>query len=251
MTTLDELNRFLDASLRDPNKEPEFFHALLDATLYAHAPLHDDSEQLRLVMFRHPIDHTFTVPVFTDEAKAEFAARGNVRIVSMSGRLLLEITHGASLTINPNDNWLTLYPEEANELLAHGTLPPIYRDQFHEDEAKSFKLNNVPAPLAKALRKSLPKLPGVEVAYVAGIRWSRDGRPDSLLIALGGTAHGSEREVRATATLLHPVFERIDRPVEMMHFNMADPKPDWIQHLGLKPVYRRKAGRPSPISKYN
>lgn len=251
MISLEDLNRLMEASIKDSRTEPEFFRALLDATLYAHAPLNDDSERLRLVMFTSPADHALTVPIFTDEAKAEFAARGKVRIVSMPGRLLFEITQGASLTINPNDNWCTLYPEEISELLATGTVAPIEHDHYEEGEATCFKLREIPPSLVKALRKSLPKIRSVEVAYVAGVKWRQADRPDGLVIVLGGGANSAEREVRATATALHALFERINQPVDMLHFDSTQAKPDWIHQLGLKAVYRRRASQLAPASRYN
>lgn len=251
MITADELNQLLDASVASPDKEPEFFRALLDATLYVHTPLHDDSPRLRFVMFSHPIDHALTIPVFTDAAKADFAARGKVRIVSISGRLLFESTKGASLTINPNDTWCTIYPEEINDLLLTGNIAWIRKFEIEEDEAHTFRLEKVPAPLIKALRKSLPKLSDVKVAYVAGVRWRQPNRPDSLMIVLGGSAHGAEHEVRATTTMLHPVFDRLNQAVDMQHFNGGDPTPDWIRALGLKPIYRRRASASTRASPHN
>lgn len=242
MITPEELNRLLEASVSNPTTEPEFFRALLDATLYAHTPLHDDSPRLRFVMFSHPIDHALTIPVFTDAAKADFAARGKVRIVSIPGRLLFEVTNGSSLTINPNDTWCTIYPEEISELLATGSIVPVRKFRLEENEASIFRLDKIPAPLIKALRKSLPKLADVKVVYVAGMRWRQPNCPDSLVVVLGGSAHGAEREVRATATMLQPIFERLNQSVDMQHFNGADSTPNWIRALGLKPVYRRRAG---------
>lgn len=251
MITPEELNRLIDESVANPDMEPELFRALLDAILYAHAPLHNDSERLRLVMFSHPIDHALTIPVFTDETKANFAARGNVRVVSMPGRLLFEVTKGASLTINPNDTWCTLYPEEISDLLATGNIAWIRKDQLGENEACAFKLDRIPAPLIKALRKSLPKLSDVKVAYVAGLHWRQPNRPDSLLVVLGGGAHGADHEVRATVTMLQPVFKRLNQPLDMDQFNGDDSTPDWIRHLGLKPVYRRRGGASTRMSSYN
>jgi len=250
MTTLEELNRLIETSLKDPGTEPALFRALLDATLYAHAPLNDPSERLHLVMFPHPFDRTLTIPIFTDEAKAEFAARGNVRIIAMTGRQLLEITMGASITLNPNDNWCTLYPEEICELLASGMIATVRKDELQEGETQCFKLNEIPVPLVKALKKSLPAIRSVEVAYVAGLKWREANRPDGLLIVLGGGAHSAEREVRAAATALQDVFARLEQSVDMLHFDSAQAKPGWIHELGLNPVYRRRRGSPA-ASPYN
>jgi len=251
MASSAALDTLMEQSIRDFRKEPEFFRALLDAIVYAHAPLDDQSERLRLVMFKSPDDGELVIPVFTDEGKAEFAARGNVRIVSMTGRTLLEITRGAVVMINPNDARCTLYPEEIGELLASGTIAPVQHDEFRANETQCYKLDRVPRLLARTLKKSLPGLPTIDVAYVAGLRWQQEDRPDSLLIALGGRPDKAEREVRATATALHHAIEELGLLVDMIHFNSRQAKPDWIRRLGLTPVYRRRLGQPVTVSKYN
>ena len=146
------LDRLIEAAAKDPSREPELFQALLGATMYAHSPIGDKSERLRLVMFKSPDDGSYVVPVFTDKAKAEFAARGKVRLVEGTGRELLEITRGATVMINPNDVRCTLYPEEISELLASGTIVPVQKDNFEESQTQCFMLR-------KAIKKSLRVLP--------------------------------------------------------------------------------------------
>lgn len=247
MITPEELNQLQDACVANPDAEPEFFRA----TLYVHTSVHDDSPRLRFVMFMHPIDHALTIPVFTDKSKADFAARGKIRVVSIPGRLLFETTKGASLTIDPNDTWCTLYPEEITALLATGDVACVRKFTLEENEASVFKLEKVPAPLIKALRKSLPKLADVKIAYVAGVRWRQSNHPNSLMIVLGGSVHGAEREVRAATTMLHSVFERLNQTVDMQHFNSVGPPPDWVGHLGLKAVYRRRTNASTQGSPLN
>jgi len=251
MASSTALDTLMEQSIRDFRKEPEFFRALLDAIVYAHAPLNEQSERLRLVMFKSPDDGELVIPVFTDEGKAEFAARGNVRIVSMTGRTLLEITRGAVVMINPNDARCTLYPEEICELLASGTIAPVQKDQFQENETRCYKLDKLPRALAKALKKSLPHILGIEVAYVAGLKWRQKDRPDSVVIALGGRADRAEREVRATVTALHRLLGEPGFPMDLVHFDGRQAKPEWIRRLKLMPVYRRRLGPPMPVSKYN
>lgn len=251
MITPKALDDLMERSLRDFREEPAFFRALLDATVYAHAPLKSPTDRLHLVMFKSPDDGALVIPVFTDETKAEFAARGNVRVVSMIGRTLFEVIQGAAVMINPNDARCTLYPEEISELLASGTVAPIQKDQFQDGETQCYKLNQVPRLLAKGLKKALPEIRSVELAYVAGLKWQQLDRPDSLLIALGGCTDKAEREVRATATALHSTLEKLNRPVEVIHFDSSEPKPGFIRHLGLTPVYRRRLSQSAPVSKYN
>lgn len=245
------LDSLIEAAAKDPSREPELFRTLLDATMYAHSPIGDKSERLRLVMFKSPDDGSYVVPFFTDKVKAEFAARGNVRLVEGRGRELLEITRGATVMINPNDVRCTLYPEEIGALLANGTIAPIWKDEVREGEARYFKLGKVPPVLAKAMKKVLPGIRGVEIAYVVGLKWQAADRPDSLLIVLGGHPDRADREIRALVVAMHRTFQKLDKAVEMIHFDGRQTKPEWIRRLKLVPVYRRRLGPPAPISKYN
>lgn len=199
-------------------------------------------------MFQNPDDGRFVVPLFTDEAKANFAARGNVRIIEGTGRAMLEAIRDTTVMLNPNDARCTLYPEEIAALLATGTVAPVRKHELEEGKARRYKL---PERLVKALKTALPGIQGVTMAYVAGVKWRQDRHPDSLLIMLGGRADATEREVRAVATVLRRVIERLDRPVDLTHFDDDQPAPEWIQHLGLKPVFRRSLRPPAPVSRYN
>lgn len=245
------LDRLIEAAAKDPRREPELFQTLLDTTMYAHSPIGDKSERLRLVMFKSPDDGSYVVPVFTDKAKAEFAARGNVRLVEGTGRELLEIIRGVAVMINPNDARCTLYPEEIGALLAKGTLAPIWKDEVRENQAQYFKLPKVPSLLARAMKQALPDIRSVELAYVLGLKWQEGERPDSLLIVLGGRPDRAEREVRALATALDRTFQKLDQAVEVIHFDGTQGRPEWIRRLKLVPVYRRRLGTSVPVSKYN
>ena len=238
------LDRLIEAAAGDPRREPELFKALLDATMYAHTPIGDKSERFRLVMFKSPDDGSYVVPIFTDKAKAELAACGNVLLVEARGREMLEATRGATVMINPNDIRCTLYPEEIDALLANGIIVPIQKDHFEEGQTRCFKLRKVPSTLVKAMKKAFPKIHGVEVAYVAGLRWQAADRPDSLMVALGGCADREDREARAAATALQRVIQKLNQPVDIVHFDSSQTKPAWIDHLGLKPVYRRRLTAP-------
>ncbi|HET7562384.1 MAG TPA: SseB family protein [Rhodanobacteraceae bacterium] len=245
------LDRLIEAAAKDPSREPELFQTLLDATMYAHTLIDDKSERLRLVMFKSPDDGSYVVPVFTDKAKAEFAARGNVRLVEGTGREMLEIIRGTAVMINPNDVRCTLYPEEIGELLASGTIAPIQKAHFEDGQTQCFKLGKVPPALVKAMKRSLPKIHSVEMAYVAGLKWRTSDRPDSLMIVLGGRADREDREARAAAVALHRVTEQLGLPVDIVHFDSSQAKPEWIRRLKLVPVYRRRPGQPISVSKYN
>ena len=90
-TPSSQLNRLLEASIADKRLEPEFFRALLDARVFAHAPLADTTGRLRLIQFNAP-DGELLLPFFSDMGKAKAAGRGRVRIVELSGRQLLRVS---------------------------------------------------------------------------------------------------------------------------------------------------------------
>ena len=251
------LDRLMEAAAKDASREPELFRVLLDAVLYAHLPVDDGTERMgdgarrvRLVMFKSPDDGTLVIPVFTDEDKAEFASGGVAKVIAVTGRELFEATRGATLMLNPNDVKCTLYPEEISALLANSTLAPVTKGRFEEDQAHPFKLTKVPVPLIKALKRSLPAVPSIESAYIAGLRWRDLGRPESVLIALGSSPGHEDREARATAIAMQRVIDRLHLPVDIIHFDTNDVPPRWITHLGLKPTYRRRP-LPTTPSRYN
>jgi len=251
MISSSELDDLMAQSLRDIRKEPAFFRALLDAIVYVHAPFENQSERLRLVMFKSPDDGGFVVPVFTDEAKANFAARGNVRIVSMPGRSLLNAIRGTAVMINPNDARCTLYPEEIRELLASGSIAVVQEGDFSDGDTECFRLEKPPRTLTKTLKKALPAIRGVEVAFIAGVKWRQADRPNSVLIALGGRVGNAEREVRSTITALHRIVHELVQEVDLTHFDSKQAAPEWIHRLGLKPVYQRQLVTTGHSSKYN
>ncbi|MEZ5464517.1 MAG: hypothetical protein R3F22_04665 [Lysobacteraceae bacterium] len=83
MVSQARLNALMEAIGGHEKAEVEFFRALLD-TVYAHVPPSDDSGRLRFIQFIAPEGDTL-LPFFTDQAKADFAARGHAKVVAMTG----------------------------------------------------------------------------------------------------------------------------------------------------------------------
>jgi hypothetical protein len=247
MIAVDELERLMDASVRDAAAEPAFFRALLDATMYAHTPIDPKADRLRFVMFKSPDDGTLVIPVFTDEAKARLAANGKVCLVEVPGRMLFELTRGATVMINPNDARCTLYPEEIRRLLDDGTVAPVTKSQVQMgDDTRLYKLPSVPNAFGRELKRVLRRTRGVEIAYITGTRTSQTQYPDGFLIALGGNGKEKDRTARAIATALYDEMCKLDRPVDIVQYVVGETPPPWIEDLGLKPIYRR---RPSDAEK--
>lgn len=53
MISENELEERLERARGNPKEDQEFFRYLLEATVYAHAPISDDSEKFRLIQFKH------------------------------------------------------------------------------------------------------------------------------------------------------------------------------------------------------
>lgn len=246
MTTTAELQRLLEASIKDFRAEPAFLRALLDAPLFVHIPKVEPPGRRQFVMFKSPVDGQYVIPVFSDQAKADWAAQGNVHVLEMNGRALFDLARGATFVLDPNDNWCTLYPEEIERLLCDGTVASVqeWAPDEHLDK-RVYKLDQVPKLLTRGLGAVLPAIREIEIAYLAGVKDIKGNMPGTLIVALGGDPKLAERSIRTAATALYDVINRVHRLVDLTHFDPADP-PAWIHHLDLKPVYHRQAVKPPP-----
>ncbi|APO97678.1 hypothetical protein BJD13_00345 (plasmid) [Xanthomonas perforans] len=126
-------------------EERAFFHRLMDAIVYVHAPVSDDAPTPRLVQFRHP-DGFDAIPFFTSLDKAQAASSAAVRILGVSGRELLTGTRGATLMLNPNDGGVVLYPEEVAAFLDTGFLARVDRYSRRDVDAQSQRRRRCPVP---------------------------------------------------------------------------------------------------------
>ncbi|WP_430390919.1 SseB family protein [Dyella sp. 20L07] len=106
----------------------------MEATLYAHIPRKRVPGRLCFCQFIHPEDGRTLLPIFTDKATATWAANGKVWVLAMRARTLLELTLGAILVLNPNEERCILYPEEIVVLLDQGALPAFSAEIFSEPE---------------------------------------------------------------------------------------------------------------------
>ena len=158
-----ELEAMLEHSRTDPGKEPAFFRRLLDAIVYIHVPISDDSKNVRVVQFHHP-DGFYAIPFFTSSEKAEFASSSAIRIVALRGRDLLISTRGAALMLNPNDGGAVLFPEEIASLLDTGFMARVEKIEYAGLHVRP--ASNAPAWLEEAVRTSVQDASFVAEAYL-------------------------------------------------------------------------------------
>lgn len=120
MTTPAPLQQLIQRSVEDPRREPEFLRALLEAELFVHLPVSDDSGRIRLICCTRP-DEVTVIPVFSDADRARLAAGNAARVAVVRGRELFASAPGATWMLDPDDTSTTLYPEEIRALLESGT----------------------------------------------------------------------------------------------------------------------------------
>lgn len=238
MTTTAELKRLIELSVADPRQEPAVLRALLDARLYVHLPLSDDSPMLRLVCFTRP-DGLTVIPVFTDVDKANAAAQGAVRIGTVRGRELFISAPGATFMLDPNDVSTTLYPEEVAALLASNEAAIAPTVIAHEPIGISPARPEdrwVGALVAGAVRG----IATVDRVYLFQAHIGGSVEPTGLLAVVAVPVAGAERAARAAALALKK-SERVPRlEIDLTTFDPADP-PEWVEQEVFVPVWSRNA----------
>lgn len=197
-----ELKRLMQRSMADPVQEPDLLRALLTATLYAHVPRYDDSGKLHLIMFTPP-SGSAVIPIFSDVAKADAASGSSARVIAVRGRQLFEATPGAAFLLDPNDESMTLYPEEIAALLDDGVAvaAPVSAEgpalEFQAPEAED-------AWLLDAVASGIATVPEVTRVHLVAARPHGDaGEADRLLVIAAVPAAHAERASRAIALALY------------------------------------------------
>ena len=244
MMSSERLDMLMERALADKTAEPAFFRALLDATVYAHAPRTGHNGRLRLIQFPLPDNGRMVLPFFSDEAQARAAAGSTATIVMLTGRQLFELTRGATLMLNPNSTSCTLYPEEIAALLDQDEV--VIVDQVEVCEPKPMEFRE-PDPLPTWLTDPLitlyARLPNVQVAYLVEVRTPDASDPEhvALLIVLGVPSAETERTARATITAIQPLCRTREVAVDLTAF-IPDAPPAWIRDAVLTPFYVRSLG---------
>lgn len=244
MVNAATLNRLLARAVEDSRHEPAFFQALLDAKVYAHVPAGDPpSRRLRFIQFNHPDTGQLLLPFFSDEPKAQAAAGATVRTVGLHARVFLEVTLGATLMLNPNDEHCTLYPEEIKGLLRTGRMARIEKTTIQEgSEPLVGPPEPAPAWLMDLLTTTLAGLPFVDVAYLASMHAPEGVGVSSMLLALGTSAGLGDRAVHAVVTAVQPECQRHRYVLDITHFVEPSERPAWVEAFQLAPIYDKAWG---------
>lgn len=242
MTQPTTLQYLMERAKADGSQDPEFFHALLEATVYVHVPRFRQLHPWRFMQFRHPDTGIPMVPFFTDEKRARRAAQSVARVKTMTGRAFMEATRGATLILDPeNTPCCILYPEEISALLDEGYMACVQQVKIDDAGTSFCDVPEIPPGLIELVVTVLRELPYVHVAYIAGLDWNDRSGPTTPLIALVCYPKFAERAARAVTTVLQRQADRFHTVVDLTHFDDSKTPPEWIAALELKPVYRSDA----------
>lgn len=241
--SLQELEK-LRRRAKEQRDEVPFFRALLDAAVYAHAPLSDDSGRVRFVQFAHPETQALLLPFFSDARQAHQASGGQRKVIAMTGRDFFEVTLGATLILNPNEDHVILYPEEAQGLLESGTVAPIDVEQLQEETTRGFRLPiHAPDWLEARLKDMFAQLPYVESAYLAEMIRLDDPENFVLILAVGVAPEDAERAGRAVSTRIYNYCAGLQISVDLVTFDPSVGPPEWVHSLNVRPINERTAMR--------
>lgn len=230
MTTRLQLQSLLTTVRNNPLTEPQFFEALLDATVYAHVPVHQVPGRLRFIQFIRPDNGQTVLPFFSDQARAQFASSDDVSIIAMDARQLFELTRGATLMLDPNDDRAVLYPEEISALLSGKPLAAFSMERLAEPETVGVRAPTVPIEaLTSTLKVYCEAEPDVTAAYIAEVLRGQDYKDASLWVAIAAAGQVTERIYRTSMQRVQPLLFDLALPLLM---TVIDPDE------GSTPFYR-------------
>lgn len=235
-----DLEAWMERVRDHPAEEPAFFRALLDATVYVHAPASDDSGKVHLVQFRHP-EGFDAIPFFTSMEKAQIAASSAVRILNLLGRDLFASTRGATLMLNPNDGGAVLYPEEITTLLESGFMPRI--EKVVPGTLRVRAADAVPVWLNAAVCSSVQHAGFIDAAYILESHTADAlDTPTGLVIYLVADLAFAERAARLITAAVQPLCSDSDPVIDVMIHDATRPLPDALARAEIVPIYKNLEG---------
>ncbi len=217
----NELQRLLELACTEPAYGPTFYRCLLESEVYAlvPAPIHRPDDRVRFIMWKGA-DGIQVLPYFASREQVHRVLTSATKEYKINGRLLLEVTRGATLVLNPNEPCdCRLSPAEIDALLLYGTVssPESYRV---EQETK-FAFD-IPERMPQALIHSLVVLyaqhPSVLRAYLV-IFWPID-EPEKQAYLIGLRLSDdafAEQIVRESSAVMQDVPP--DLPADVVTFS--------------------------------
>lgn len=250
MSTVSEpqLEHLFERAHSNHFNEAEFYSGLLNAMVYVHAPVSDDSKNVRLIQFQHP-DGFDAIPIFTSAHRCARASSKAVRALRLPCVGLLKATRGATLMINPNDGGPVLYPEEVTALLKNGTLGTFEKI---EQAGGSWDVRLAESPsrtIVDAVCTAAAATSFIKLVYLLEKRAPDTVRDEAtLLIYLAAESTHLERAARHMVQVLQNLSPRLDTVIDVAVYDIAQARPEFLDQIGAVPVFRHScADRHKPL----
>lgn len=243
MATVSEpqLEQLFERAHSSHLNEAEFYAHLLEAMVYVHVPVSDDSRNVRLVQFRHPGGFD-AIPLFTSAYRCAQASSKAVRALRFPCIDLLNATRGATLMINPNDGGPVLYPEEVTALLEHGTLGTFEKVENEGDSWNVRVADSLPKAILDGLCAGAASTSFIKRVYLLEKRVAASDSGDAvLLIYLGAESTYLERAARHMVQVLQNLSPRPDAVVDVAVYDVAQARPEFLDKLDAVPVFERSS----------
>lgn len=167
------LEAALQQAAENPASRPAFYRLLLDSEVFVcgvrgDAPSEDGQQTLSLRMWPGD-DGAPSLPFFTRLDLLQNTIHEQNDAVSLNARLLFEMTSGATLFLNPAEDFGKEFTPQEIATLLEGGLHPV-PTEVHLAEGTRVRLGQpaqLPEQMLDALRRFLPKHANVKAAYLA------------------------------------------------------------------------------------
>lgn len=227
----------MQRAMDDPREQWSFMRALLDAIVYAHVPISDDSGRYRFVMFNRPDNGEMALPFFIDEAEAHATVGPSRRVVALNGREFLEATLGSPLLLEPNRAQCSLYPDAVRALLSEASNTQLAESVIPADQ--EILLGPGPREVERVLARALTTLPQVRKAFLAIM--AKPARPAdrSLLVVLCVPSSETQQAAITVSAALDPGATESSLHACMMTYEPNEDPPEILAEAGVEPFYVR------------
>ena len=237
MVSESQLEHLFERAHSNHFNEAEFYAHLLQAMVYLHVPVSDDSRNVRLIQFRHPGGFD-VIPLFTSAHRCARAGSRAVRALRLPCTDLFNATRGATLMINPNDGGPVLYPEEVTTLLENGTLATFEKIEQTGGTWDVRLAESPPGYIVDALRAGAASASYIKKIYLLEkLATQADSGEVALMVYLGADSAHLERAARHIIKVLQNLSPRPDTIIDIAVYDAAQARPEFLDEIGVTPVF--------------
>jgi hypothetical protein len=242
---MTELDRLLERVTVEPAYGPAFYHALLTERVFALIPLDEyvsPGGRVRLIMWTGE-DGVQVIPFFSN---TEFATRAlpiNPRTqgIGLLGKAFLEASRGATVVLNPNEQYsCRLSPNEVALLLETGSPNEAAVYEIGEGATIGFSVPHDSSVLLNSLVLLLSQIPEVDRAYLATLHASESQAATAwLLAAVTDSDEAASRLSRQLSAML--VDAPLAHDLDLLQIRSGSKSEADFNALA-SPFYRRELG---------